>query len=205
MWDFIDTKCDPLSLILSNEEPLNIFYTLESIPSARSPWRVHVQYTIYVQQMYPPEPSPWICHWTCKCFWGFLFVFPIHFLLYFNLRPPPSPSNKNLAVYTDEPNTYCTLRSSCKYNMFKLQVSEHLSNSLVFWFIIISYSFVNFHFLYSNKPLSPAYDVYISQLIRYARACYTYEDFQKKSKLLTKKLMLQDYRESRLKSILRSL
>ena len=59
---------------------------------------------------------------------------------------------------------------------------------------------VNFPFLCSNIPLSPAYGVYISQLIRYARACFAYEDFSKRGKLLTKKLMLQGYNESRLKS-----
>jgi hypothetical protein len=62
------------------------------------------------------------------------------------------------------------------------------------------FAIVNFPFLCSNIPLSPACGVYISQLIRYARACFAYEDFSKRGKLLTKKLMLQDYNESRLKS-----
>jgi hypothetical protein len=53
--------------------------------------------------------------------------------------------------------------------------------------------------LCSNIPLSPAYGVYISQLIRYARAFFAYEDFPKRDKLLTKKLVLQGYNESRLK------
>ena len=42
--------------------------------------------------------------------------------------------------------------------------------------------------------------MYISQLIRYARACFAYEDFSKRGKVLTNKLMLQGYNESRLKS-----
>ena len=58
---------------------------------------------------------------------------------------------------------------------------------------------VNFPFLCSNIPLSPAYGVYISQLIRYARACLPYEDFSKRGKLITNR-MLQGYNESRLKS-----
>jgi hypothetical protein len=33
--------------------------------------------------------------------------------------------------------------------------------------------------LRSNIPLPPAYGVYVSQLIRYARACFAYEDFSK--------------------------
>ena len=58
-----------------------------------------------------------------------------------------------------------------------------------------NFTIVNFSFLCSNIPLSPAYGVYISQLIRYARACFAYEDFSKRGKLLTKKLMLQGYND----------
>ena len=36
---------------------------------------------------------------------------------------------------------------------------------------------VNFPFLSSNIPSSPSYGVYISQLIRYARCCLYYDDF----------------------------
>jgi hypothetical protein len=64
---------------------------------------------------------------------------------------------------------------------------------------------VNFPFLCSNIPLSPAYGVYISQLIRYAKACFAYEDFSKRGKLLTNKLILQSYNESCLKSSFRKL
>jgi hypothetical protein len=55
------------------------------------------------------------------------------------------------------------------------------------------FAIVNFPFLCtcSNIPLSPAYGVYISQLIRYARACFAYEYFSKRGKLLIKNLMLQ--------------
>jgi hypothetical protein len=48
------------------------------------------------------------------------------------------------------------------------------------------FAIVNFPSLCSNIPLSPAYDVYISQLIRYTRACFAYEDFSKRGNLLTK-------------------
>jgi hypothetical protein len=62
------------------------------------------------------------------------------------------------------------------------------------------FAIFNFPFLCRNIPLSPAYDVYIPQLIRYVRACFAYEDFSKRGKLLTKKLILQGYNESRKKS-----
>jgi hypothetical protein len=41
------------------------------------------------------------------------------------------------------------------------------------------FAIVNFPFLCSNIPLLPPYGMYISQLIRYARACFGYEDFSK--------------------------
>jgi hypothetical protein len=55
----------------------------------------------------------------------------------------------------------------------------------------------------SNIPLSTAYGVYISQLIPYARACSTYDQFFSRSKLLTDKLMLQRFLQSRLMSAFR--
>ena len=45
----------------------------------------------------------------------------------------------------------------------------------------------------SNIPSSPAYGVYISQLIRYARACSDYKDFRARCKILTSKLVKQGY------------
>jgi hypothetical protein len=66
------------------------------------------------------------------------------------------------------------------------------------------FAIVNFPYLCSNTPFSPAYVVYVSLLIRYVRACFTYEKFSKRGKLLTKKLMLQGYNESRIKSSFRN-
>jgi hypothetical protein len=50
---------------------------------------------------------------------------------------------------------------------------------------IFDFAIVNFPFLFSNLPLSPAYGMYISQLIQHAKACFAYEDFSKRGKLLT--------------------
>jgi len=66
-----------------------------------------------------------------------------------------------------------------------------------------NFSIVNFPHLYSNIPLSPAYGVYISQLIRYARACSSYSQFLNRGRLLTHKLMLQEFLQPRLKSAFR--
>ena len=59
----------------------------------------------------------------------------------------------------------------------------------------------NFPFLSSNIPSSPAYGVFISQLIRYARACSSYECFILRARRLSSKLLKQGY--LRLKSSFR--
>jgi hypothetical protein len=60
----------------------------------------------------------------------------------------------------------------------------------------------NFPFITSNITPSPAYGDYISQLIRYSRACSQYSDFQDRAQLLTQKLLIQGYVAARLKSSL---
>ena len=51
-----------------------------------------------------------------------------------------------------------------------------------------NFDIVNFPFLCGNIPQSPSYGVYISQLIRYARASTIYDDFLSRSCRLTSKL-----------------
>ena len=62
---------------------------------------------------------------------------------------------------------------------------------------------MNFPFICSNIPVAPAYGVYISQLIRYSRACGSYLDFRDKELLLTRKLLNQGLLLVKLKSSLR--
>ena len=57
--------------------------------------------------------------------------------------------------------------------------------------------------LSSNIPSSPAYGVFISQLIRYARACSSYDCFILRSRRLSSKLLKQGYLLERLKSSFR--
>ena len=52
---------------------------------------------------------------------------------------------------------------------------------------------VNFPFKCSNIPSAPAYGVYISQLIRYSRACGSYQDFLDRGLLLTRKLLNEGF------------
>ena len=56
---------------------------------------------------------------------------------------------------------------------------------------------------YKGIPSSPAYDVFISQLIRYARSCTSYESFILRAVPLSNKLLGQGYVKESLKSSLR--
>jgi len=55
----------------------------------------------------------------------------------------------------------------------------------------------------SNIPAAPAYGVYISQLIRYSRACASYQDFIDRGLQLTRKLLSQGFLREKLQSSLR--
>ena len=61
-----------------------------------------------------------------------------------------------------------------------------------------NFNIVNFPFLSSNIPQSPAYGVYVSQLKRYARASSAYSDFLVRSRLLTSKSLGQGYNRFKL-------
>ena len=60
------------------------------------------------------------------------------------------------------------------------------------------FEIVNFPFLDGDVPRSTSYGVYISQLIRCARASSYITDFNTCNKLLTQKLLKQDYRYHKL-------
>ena len=57
---------------------------------------------------------------------------------------------------------------------------------------------VNFPFLDCDVPRSTSYGVYISQLIRFARASSYITDFSTRNKLSTQKLLKQGYRYHKL-------
>ena len=66
-----------------------------------------------------------------------------------------------------------------------------------------SFTIVTFPFLRSDILAAPAYRVYISQLIRYSRACFSYHDFLDRGLLLTRKLLNQEFQMVKMKSSLR--
>ena len=61
------------------------------------------------------------------------------------------------------------------------------------------FNIVNFPFLDGDVPRSTSYGVYISQLIRFARACSNLSDFNCHNKALTAKLLRQSYRYFKLR------
>ena len=54
-----------------------------------------------------------------------------------------------------------------------------------------NFPIVTFPFICSNIPAAPTHGVYIHQLIRYFRACGSYQDFLESGLLLTRKLLNQ--------------
>ena len=66
-----------------------------------------------------------------------------------------------------------------------------------------NFHITKFPFLSSDIPSSPAYGVFMSQLIRYARACFSYECFILRSRRLSSKFLKQRYIWERLKSSFR--
>ena len=63
-----------------------------------------------------------------------------------------------------------------------------------------NFSVVNFPFLCGNIPTSPAYGVFVSQLIRFARANSSYSDFKFRCCRLIQRLLRQGYALARLQS-----
>ena len=66
-----------------------------------------------------------------------------------------------------------------------------------------NFHITTFPFLRSNIPSSPDYGVFTSQLIRYARACFSYKCFILRAMRLYSKLLKQGYLLELLKSSFR--
>ena len=64
----------------------------------------------------------------------------------------------------------------------------------------IDFPIVNFPCLSSNISVAPASGVYISQSIRYSKACAFYKDFIGREMFLTRTLLNQGFLRERLKS-----
>jgi len=90
----------------------------------------------------------------------------------------------------------CCLTTACHISVCTFEEDYYISLDSTIYII----NFVNYPFLDSNIPLSPAYWVYMSQLIQYSRTCNSYQDFLQRSVLLTRKH--HGFIETRLRSTL---
>ena len=61
------------------------------------------------------------------------------------------------------------------------------------------FQIVNYPYLDGDVPRATSYGVYISQLIRFARACSSVEDFNLRNRTITEKLLTQGYRFHKLR------
>lgn len=62
-----------------------------------------------------------------------------------------------------------------------------------------NFNIVNYPHLDGDVPKATSYGVYISQLIRFSRACSSVDDFNKRNLLITEKLLKQGYRYHKLR------
>ena len=114
-----------------------------------------------------------------------------------------SLSNHNFDQYVDQiyppeldiKNTTESTRSTSYLDlMLSVEANKSLHAKLYDKRDDFDFPIVNFPFLDSNIPASPAYGVFISQLIRYSRASSEYVDFLARAKMLTSKLLCQGYK-----------
>ena len=103
------------------------------------------------------------------------------------------PSELEIKDTTDTPNSASYLDLHLEYDR-----NGVLSTRIYDKRDDFNFQVVNFPYLCSNIPSSPAYGVYISQLIRYSRACSAYPDFLQRCLMLTDKLQNKGYIRSRL-------
>ena len=93
------------------------------------------------------------------------------------------------------------LNKDCKIGIYKLVLTilsllhalfqERLRKQLYDKRDDLNFPILNFLYIWSNVPAAPAYGVCISQLIRYFRACGSYQHFLDKELLITRKLLNQ--------------
>ena len=113
----------------------------------------------------------------------------------------PSISNYLNHIYPDELEIKETTESahSASYLDLFIEIRQHaLYTKLYDKRDVFNFQIINFPYLSSNIPSAPAYGVYVSQLLRYCRACDSYNDFQERHTSLACKLVRQGFSESRL-------
>jgi hypothetical protein len=91
----------------------------------------------------------------------------------------------NLSCLSNTDAAYLDLHLTINNNMIKTSLYDKRDD--------FNFEIVNFPFLDGNIPKGPSYGIYISQLVRYARACSCIKDFNDRNLILTKKLLKQGF------------
>ena len=78
--------------------------------------------------------------------------------------------------------------------LFTQDKSNNITTKLYDKCDTFGFHIVNFPFMPSNIPSAPAYGVYASQVICYARCCSNYSDFLLCHRALVTRLLLQGYK-----------
>ena len=97
----------------------------------------------------------------------------------------PSELQLNKANTSDTEAAFLDLHLSISNDIVSTKIYDKFDD--------FDFEIVNFPFLYGDVPRSTSYGVYISQLIRFARASSHVADFSTLNKLLTQKLLNQGY------------
>ena len=103
----------------------------------------------------------------------------------------PSELQLNKANTSDTEAAFLELHLSISYDIVSTKIYDKRDDS--------DFEIVNFPFLDGDVPRSTSYGVYISQIIRFARASSHVADFNTHNKLLTQKLLKQGYRYHKLR------
>ena len=102
----------------------------------------------------------------------------------------PSELQLNIANTSDTKAAFLDLHLSISYDIVSTTIYDKRDD--------FDFEIVNFQFLDADVPRSTSYGVYISQLIRFARASSYVADFNTRKKLLTQTLLKQGYRYHKL-------
>lgn len=92
---------------------------------------------------------------------------------------------------SDNEASFLDLNLSIDNNMIQTKIYDKRDD--------FNFDIVNFPHLDGDVPRATSYGVYISQLIRFARACSNVEDFNERNLYITKRLLQQGYRYFKLR------
>ena len=108
----------------------------------------------------------------------------------FKTRIYPPELQLNCEDKNDQEVTYLDLHLEIKNASIQYRLFDKRDN--------FKFSIVNFPNLSGNIPTNQSYGVFISQLVRYARCCQKFVDFQKRTQSLVQRLLKQHFKLTKL-------